>query len=276
MSYDIFYRHQFIDLQDGRYLPYIEAGSSNCYDGLSGRDRRARSFGVLPPVKCETVAPTAQQMTEAIEAYIQEKIQDAMTTPHDWAAKSADQVLKSFGWWANLAINGSTRRTTAGAYRGFYLSGIKYAKTVEQIGPATVRVWQVCEDDLKKQGKPILPPETCRTSAELRAAIDLFEATYGMGGWGVDFSIWQIEEAIRERQWANAQKRRAARNKPKRVRPGYWVLRAGQAFFQRKVRGGHYYGFIHDQAKRFDTEGQAKRYAAQHGLKYQPEYFANI
>ena len=64
MSVDIIYEKQFIDLKDGRYVPLLLSGSSNCYEYSSnGRERRARNWWLLTPIpRFEHFAPTLNEM----------------------------------------------------------------------------------------------------------------------------------------------------------------------------------------------------------------------
>ena len=131
MSYDILYRKAFIKVDDNSVIPVYESGSNNCYEvtGRGSRERRARDW------HNETFLTKGKFVIE----------NDALLTNIDdnrLCVKNQypDYSDEKFGWFTALSIgNKHTSNTTFGNYRGFYVGGIKKAKTIEEYLAYNVR-----------------------------------------------------------------------------------------------------------------------------------------
>jgi hypothetical protein len=128
MSYDLIYDRQFVKGKNDEYIPFVLGGCSNLFEAGYGRrdGRRVRSWQVIgassEPFRTEA------EMVEAAEAYRQ-----SLIDREDRDDKYDD---KSFGWFTGLAINGTTRSTTYGRYKGLFVTGCKKALTIEQLAEA--------------------------------------------------------------------------------------------------------------------------------------------
>jgi len=103
MSYEIVYSKQFIKVESG-IIPLILSGSNNCWDA---NNRRERSWGVFFNGFAKRIMPA-----EEIMLYI-EKLATTSST---------QEFFVKGGKWI-----------TANELKAFYQSGIKNAKTIEQI-----------------------------------------------------------------------------------------------------------------------------------------------
>ena len=139
MSYEILYDKQFIDLQDGRYIPFVLAGSNNCFDiGPTGRERRSRSwFAYTPNGK---FAATEKELLDFAESIRQSCIETNNRNKKDYPDWD-NYDDKKFGYFSAIAIGGRhTSTTTYGMFKGIFKTGVKKSLTVEQ-ARSTVQIY---------------------------------------------------------------------------------------------------------------------------------------
>ncbi len=259
MSYDIFYRHQFIKLPDNTFLPYMEVGSSNCtqfYQDRNGRTRekRERSWWVLrrDPKKLNL---TSEELLAEADKYIQGRIEYAAQCTHD-TTPDANKVRQNFGYWASLAISGaSTRGTTASMYRNLYVNGIKHAKTVEELETVIVSLNTYQVKAAEAKGKGLMPQLVCKTGEQLQKAIAQFTELYGID-FDVDVPGWAVENAIRSRP-----KKRKLMKERKRVDHFFAIRMSNGGYLARKTKWGFAYSPYPDGGKKFLTDKAAAAYA---------------
>ena len=103
MSYEIVYSKQFIKVESG-IIPLVLAGSSNCWDA---NNRRERSWGVFFNGFAKRIM-TTDEITQYIEKLA--------------TTSSTQEFFVKGGKWI-----------TASELKAFFKSGIKNAKTIEQI-----------------------------------------------------------------------------------------------------------------------------------------------
>lgn len=155
MSYDIFYKKQFIKVSNTQVIPFIEMGSNNLWE--SDNNRRVRSW-------CNCRANTDGQiivdnttLLANIEAYRErliERNKDRTDTVYE---------DKSFGWFTAISMYGkSTATTTFNDYNNIYKSGIKGALTIEQLSELCgvgIRIHVYCSDEkkIKENGFEVKP-----------------------------------------------------------------------------------------------------------------------
>jgi hypothetical protein len=279
MSYDILYRHQFIDLRDGRVVPMIEAGSSNCSDHSGPRERRARSWEAYMVSTGDRVLPAAE-VPVIVDGIIASALTRALDPACDWHEKSAADALARFGFWEGLAVGGNTpRNTSAQAFRGFFRSALKHAKPLEDIGPATVGISPYWKQEASMVPGEILPDIHCRTTADLRAAIDTFQARYGNKFWTITIYDTYLSAAINNR-WIAA--RLEKQNKPARPKPEprpdfYYIVLNGSMHFIRKTKYGFRYQHYLDNrnTRKFPTKTAAEKYAQQYYLSNAEVHYFN-
>lgn len=109
MSYDIVYNKQFLKI-DGKNIPLILYGSSNCYDVLqNGRQRRERKWGTI-------YTGGSNKIIAVTEAEIMEKIESCCD-----GGKHQEHFMKNGKWVDDKSII------------RFFQNGIKNAKTIEEL-----------------------------------------------------------------------------------------------------------------------------------------------
>lgn len=260
MSYDIFYRHQFIKLPDDTYLPHAEIGCSNVFEMTgSKRERRARSWWVLRHHN-DKLNLTREELLGEVDDYIQTRIEQAADARFSDPEPDAKKVKAQFGYWASIAINGaSTRNTTAGMYRGFFVNGMKHAKTVEELGGVYIKLNKYQQEDAERNGKEILHATLCFKGDYALEVIARFTAMYG-NQFDVDVacSNWQLDRIIGDRP------RRERSSREKKMIPHYFILKMNNGgFLVRKTKWGYRYTTIAETLnnKKFKTEKAAVAYA---------------
>lgn len=120
MSYDLIYRKLFVNLGNGKFIPMIECGSSNCYE--SNSNKRVRDWHVHSWAAPDHSATMEDMLNEYKKDF------DDMKTRHD------DYDPKSYGWFSSLSVNGKhTSKTSEGDMLGLIKTGCKNALTFAQL-----------------------------------------------------------------------------------------------------------------------------------------------
>ena len=136
MSYEIIYDKQFIKLPQKNkptmFVPLIFCGSNNCteiYYDRQGRqrERRERGWHCFTWLLDGSHFGTQEQMIER-----QNKERNDLIERQNKEDREEYQDSR-FGYFASLAIGGSTHRTTFGQYQGVVKTGCKNALTVEEL-----------------------------------------------------------------------------------------------------------------------------------------------
>jgi len=132
MSYKIIYDKQFIDLKDGRYIPFVLAGSNNCFDiGPKGKERRSRSWSSYAPNS--KLAATGKELLDFAESVRKSCIETNDRNKKDYPDWD-NYDDKRFGYFSAIAIGGHhTGTTTFGMFRGIFNTGVKKSLTIEQV-----------------------------------------------------------------------------------------------------------------------------------------------
>lgn len=118
MSYDIFYRKQFIKVSNTEVIPFFEAGSSNCYDCGLKRNRVGRRSRSWCNQKINNkIIVTNDELLKYVEDYQESLIKRGI----EWSKNENDETYQynpnCFGYHASLSIKGySTRKTTYAQY----------------------------------------------------------------------------------------------------------------------------------------------------------------
>lgn len=137
MSYELIYDKQFIKVKENQFVPMILCGSSNCYEwSPNGGERRARSWWAYN-IKGKVVLSL-----EEMEAYADSVRQSIMERNEhkkgdEWYEEYSDA---NFGYWSAIAINGTTRSTTFGNFKGLFTTGAKKSLTIEELMSENVNV----------------------------------------------------------------------------------------------------------------------------------------
>lgn len=252
MSYTIIYGKQFVKLDEQNHVPVLNWGDNNVYE-FNNR-KRARDFTQARFFTDNEMYATKETM-----------LQKAQELRKRYQERDPEYSDTEFGYWASLAIGGSTRKTTFRKLINIVIDGIKKSRTVEDLlqHGINVNVYEYAyteEEFEKKHGrKPIRM--TMGTSEELKRFLDNYS------GPGLTISI---------DAWADQLKRLNARNiKPKSPKVVdhffHLVTKEGYSFLKCTKRG--YRHRLFGYGKQFETEAQAERYMK--SIKY-PEAIKEV
>lgn len=137
MSYEIVYDKQFIKIpqQDKptMFVPLILCGSNNCTEFFTDsrgreRERRERDWHVFRSLLSGKHFGTQEEMEKS-----QTDERERLIERYKNAEAGYVYQDKSFGYFASLAIGGSTHKTTFSNYQGIVKNGCKNALTVEEL-----------------------------------------------------------------------------------------------------------------------------------------------
>jgi hypothetical protein len=134
MSYDIFYRKQFIKVSETEVIPFFESGSNNCYEcGTRNRvGKRSRSWENRR-IYGKTIVQH-YEVAEYIRTTENNLIESGIESRNKYNDESYIYNPNNFGYHSSLSINGkSTHKTTFSDYRNYYINGIKKAITIEEL-----------------------------------------------------------------------------------------------------------------------------------------------
>lgn len=133
MSYSIYYKSMFVRLSDGRYIPMMEAGDSNTYDG----QKRCRDWQLRRPImqegeaRYEQYAWTEQEIKNDLEQYIDDVKQRNVNQPKNWGKENDYWTLKEieqkFSYFSGMTIYGQGGYTSAQQIRNFFRKGFERA-----------------------------------------------------------------------------------------------------------------------------------------------------
>jgi hypothetical protein len=207
MSHEIIYDKQFIvahTVTGNLFVPMIFAGSNNCIQfDKSERGRRERSWF------CDTFICGGKRIATADEILAKaQQIRDEYKSRYTGEGEDSDKYDdKSFGYFSSISIGGSTRRTTFGMFKGMYVTGMKKALTVEQLGDehVQVRIGMYAYDLEKTKAKaaeagvPWLEDVTAQNTPHLLETIEMFQKTYQDTGfsWYIHFNEWNLERQMK-------------------------------------------------------------------------------
>ena len=139
MSYSIYYKSMFVKLSDGRYIPMMEAGDSNTYDG----QKRCRDWQLRRPIMQEGEARygryafTREEIMGDLEAFIDsEKASNVNQPKNRWDEKCNEywtykDIEKKFSYFSGMTIYGASGYTSAQQIRNFFLKGFERAIDME-------------------------------------------------------------------------------------------------------------------------------------------------
>jgi hypothetical protein len=290
MSYEIFYDKQFIKAEkEGKtvFFPMVYGGSNNCiqYD-RSNRGRRSRSwFNFTYPLEGRRYG-MLEEMLENVEAerlkYIEgNKESNARYVAEgkpEWCDEYSDD---RFGYYASLAIGGSTTRTTTfGMYKSIFVAGCKKALTVEELLEKGINVSinssiysKEDTEKFKAMGKEefyFYP----KTSEELMEKVEYFEEYIK----DAPFVSMYVTIHASEYTMKNLRKRLYPKTKKEAVNvntlPEYYVIKDTIAYnYVIKLTGnGYKYSYNgKSNCKRIANKKEAERFAKKACDKYGEE-----
>ena len=250
MSYTILYAKQFIKIDETRVIPFILQGDNNVYE--SNR-KRARDWS-----NSYAFTRTIITSNEALLQEIEKFKQDTLESGNEYV-KQYDETWafdeKRFGYHTGIAVGGRhTTKTTFGMFKNFYASGIKDAKTVEELRELGcslgIRVSSYDNKNITEAGLEIKPTVNFTSTEQAIATIEEYEAYYK--GHNVYLYIYAYGM---DRVVEKLKKRKAPKQKTK-VDQYFQINTPFGLFLKNTSRGFQYSRW---NAKPFRTEKDAKR-----------------
>ncbi len=170
MSYEIIYSKQFIKVNEHQVIPMLLQGSNNCYDTQTGR--RARDWH-----------NTFAHNPKGLIANNCDIIESLRAMQNNYVTNRPEYTDKDFGWFDGVALYGHrTRNTTFNMYFNVYKSGIKKAKTIEQLRAegVTVKMYlsRYSHDTIIAEGKEIKQDVTFTSTEHMVSTINEWMAYY--------------------------------------------------------------------------------------------------
>ena len=258
MSYEIIYDKQFVKVGENKFVPMVYAGSSNCYEfSPSGKERRSRSWCSMRI--SDKLAYTLEEMVSYAENLRQGIIdRNNKREKDEWFDEYSD---KDFGYWSAIAINGKTRNTTYGQFKGVFVTGAKKALTIEELGVNNISVI-ITESYMGKERSEIDIPKFYKRvncSEDFEEVVNDFNETFK------DTKIRPIVEYSGMYDETAKWLRKKYFSKPKREKVAvevdkfYTIYVVGVGYFDSLLRGGGYRYSIYSARLKYETEKEAKR-----------------
>ena len=132
MSVSILFRPLFIKLGNGKFIPIIEAGSSNCYNTDNGYYSYARSWSNCRVHKdiCCTESELLEAIKDEREASKERINKEYINEVAPKGCSTTEYKDEHFGWYEGLKLYGKTK-TGYNDYLNFYKKGIRQAITLK-------------------------------------------------------------------------------------------------------------------------------------------------
>lgn len=269
MSHEIIYDKCFVKA-DKFFIPMIFGGSNNCTQfDRSNRGRRERSWFNDSYITEGRRIATKEQILARIDAIRADKVEHYNGKVDEAGYTNDLYDDKQFGYFASLAIGGSTIRTTFGMFKGLYVTGMAKALTVEQLKEervgVNVHMYDYNGEDkakAKKAGIPWLGHVTITDTIHLLETIKLFFETYKdtKFSWYIGFDQYDLE-----RRMKGIRKKYFPTNKGKgsyetvQVDSYYTVVAPNGYYFYKRIKYG--YKYSGSPMHKFETEKQANSFA---------------
>ncbi len=268
MSYDIFYRKQFIKVSGTETIPFFEAGSSNCYDVGIGRNRIGRRSRSWDNQRINgKVIVSNDEIIKYVEDYQDSLIERGIEWNKDSNDDSYTYNPDRFGYHAGLSIKGyGTPKTTYKHFFNFYKNGIKTAKTIEELSDNDVLIELVVstypEKKITELGLERKPSVTLKTTEQLVKLIKEYEEYYKdvpTCFYLTTFSEWSLTK-----YFSNNKQRIMKKEKELITLKEYYVIKCPNGgILARLTNGGYKYVdnlAYYNSVKIFKTEKQANTF----------------
>jgi len=249
MSYTILYAKQFIKIDEARVIPFILQGDNNVYETDRKRARdwsNSRMFN-------RTIITSKEDLLQEIERFKQDTIEhcNEYIKQYDetWAFDE-----KRFGYHTGIAVGGRrTTKTTFGMFKNFYASGIKDAKTIEELRnlgcSLGIRISSYANKNITEAGLEVKPTVNFTSTEQAIATIEEYEAYYK--GHNVYLYIYAYGM---DRVVEKLKKRKTPKQKEKVDQ--YFQINTPFGLFVKNTSRGFQYGW---NAKAFRTEKAANK-----------------
>lgn len=270
MSYEIIYDKQFIKAKkEGQdvFVPMLYWGSNNCYEASSSRNgngRRSRDWSNMSFITNGRIYTTLEEMILKAQQELKERTAHCEADDYfDKANYKPGDVEKHFGYYTSLAIGGSTRKTTYGAYEGLFRTGCKKALTVEELLQCgvSVVVYMYYFDEAKLKEKGLEPFRLYpKTSDEFISMVDEKMEYLKDSGYNVSISLHASEQTMKRIRREKFPIARKNQGKEYVYVNEYFNLTNENGAFLKNTRNGYRYTYDNYGGKKFGTEKEANTF----------------
>ena len=135
MSYTIFYRSMFVKLSSGKYIPMMEMGSNNVYEGSYGRGKakRVRNWSNMCLNREQKFFDETEIRNNLAEwnKGVEKKRENDLLNGDDWQKDAAKNG--TFGYYEGIAVygKGGTSGTTFNDVKNIVMGGVKNSISLE-------------------------------------------------------------------------------------------------------------------------------------------------
>lgn len=267
MSYDIFYRKQFIKISNTETIPFFEAGSSNCYDAGSRNriGKRSRSWD-NQRINGKVIVSN-DEIIKHVKDYQESLIKRGKQNSDEYKDDSWLYNKNHFGYYAALSIKGyTTAKTTYKHFLNFYKGGIKAAKTIEELKDNNINIELVVSPysekkiiELGLERKSIVSLKTTEQLVELIKEYDEYYKDVPSCFYLTSASEWGFKTYLK-----NNKQRRMRKEKELITLKEYYVIKCPNGgILSRLTNGGYKYVdnlAYYNSVKIFKTEKQANTF----------------
>jgi len=261
MSYDIIYNRAFIKVDNKRTIPFIQAGSSNCFEASGKNPKRSRSWENMR-YHCEGgIIGNNDAILKHIDQCKLERIKQCEDYVNEHKNDSWAYNDKEYGYHISVHFYGK-KSVSFNAYKSYFANGIKTAKTIEEykeIGISfqlSVYCWDRQKDFIDK-GIEYKGITHITSTQHLIDSIKEYEDYY----LPINYSV-HLSAHISDYTAKRLKTKRNRGNRPLQTVKTVWVLKTTHSahYFTRKTKWGYKYTYSNDYAKKFKTEQQAKKF----------------
>ena len=256
MSYEIIYDKQFIDLEDGNYLPFVLTGSNNTYDY---NNRRARSWWNWTYF-CKNNEPY-----NTLEGFLEKCDRELANVINRHPDRPVDEIKSNWGPYTSLNCN---KRFTYGNYEGIFKTGVKNAVTIEELNRIVNTSVYVCNEYLFKEELDLLkkydkkereekvnnPEEFYHKLEELKRYYSLDEKRIGIRARLNALDNESIAVKIRRHKRGNFKIITVKKSYDK-----YFTINVSGRYFVKLTRCGYRYSYSDFYVKKFTSRKKAEQ-----------------
>jgi hypothetical protein len=164
MSSEIIYNRQFIKVDNESVIPFLEMGSSNCYEASGKGRKRARSWGNSYTFTNGIIVKNID-LLDAIDKFEEQTKLNCIGNTKRYGEGWGYDANK-FGYHVGVSFYGKTTSSTSfSAFRAYYSNAIKKALTIEELWELggiriTLTVYRWRDEDITDKGLEIKPNVT--------------------------------------------------------------------------------------------------------------------
>ena len=277
MSYQINYSKQFVRLFGDRIIPMILDGSNNCTFVHRGREIRERDwncrdyyFRILNQGR---FFAESKVLENSVNTFIEKVVSDALKSGFREEHETREYILQRFGYFSSESFSGSPDKLTAKMYLNFFKTGIKNAKTIEELHSMGIHLlftyfrWHTYQYSIQPPESKMVTTETefyeelnkweefeknCIVSEETKEGIKTFHPSiYLKFNEDWEYILNQIKRSRTKREREIKYEKLLF----------YYVLKNEKGYFVKKTKYGYQYiTELNYLAKKFRTEKDALRY----------------